>query len=203
MDGDIALVDTEKFGGSFLGSSSVLSRGPYLAAATFEPDRDVHWLHRRVGEKGKFVHALDAFSSRDGVGIESGVGGVPILLSVEPCAKLYGKRLGRLVVVLPGLPFDGQRFATLDGGPCVLGDDGNLACIFVGRVRTNGDIEDLEYPRNRFGSVSVEADNIAAQVGTLGDYRVDHAGDPNIEPKPCRPLPCRVCPSVELSRRAG
>ena len=77
VDGDVALVDAQDFGGVLLGSFAGLGRGPYLAAAILEPDGDVHGLHGGVGEERKLVDALDAFSGGDGIGVEGRVGGVP------------------------------------------------------------------------------------------------------------------------------
>jgi hypothetical protein len=61
VDGDIAFVEAKDPGYVLLGSCAGLGRGPYLAAATFEPDRDVHGLHGGVGEERKLIDALDAF----------------------------------------------------------------------------------------------------------------------------------------------
>jgi hypothetical protein len=58
-------------------------RRPYLAAAIFELDGYIHRLEVGVGEEWKLVNALDAFGGGDCVRIESGIGGVPELLSVE------------------------------------------------------------------------------------------------------------------------
>ena len=201
VDGDVALVDAQDFGGVLLGSSAVLGRGPYLAAAILEPDGDVHGLHRGVGEERKLVDALDAFGGGDGVWVEGCVGGVPVLLSVEACAQLCGEGLGRFVVVLPGLPFDGQRVAALDGGPRVGSDDGNLARVLVGRVGIGGDIEDFEDAGDCLGFSGVEAEKIAAKVGTLGDDGVDHARKTNVETEPGCSL--HLVGDVEVTDRAA
>ena len=87
-------------------------------------------------------------------------------------------------MVLPGLPFDGQRIAALDGGPGIGSDDGNLARVLVGRVGIGGDIEDIEDTGDCFGFGGVEAEKVAAKVGTLGDDGVDHAGNTNVEAEP-------------------
>ena len=42
-------------------------------------------LHRDVSEEGKLVDAFDAFGGGNCIRVEGGIGGVPILLSVEAC----------------------------------------------------------------------------------------------------------------------
>ena len=60
----------------------------------------------------------------------------------------------------------------------------NLARVLVGRVGISGDIEDFEDTGDGFGFSGVEAKQVAAKVGTLGDDGVDHAGNTNIQPEP-------------------
>ena len=87
-------------------------------------------------------------------------------------------------MVLPGLPFNAQRIAALNGSPRVAGDDGDLARVLVSHVGIGGDFEDIENTGDGFGSACVEAEQVAAEIGTLGDDRVDHARNANVEPKP-------------------
>ena len=86
VDGYVALVDAQDFGGTLLGSFAILGWGPYFAAARLKPDGNVHGLHGGVGEERKLVDALDPFRGGDRIWVEGGVGGVPVLLSVEGCA---------------------------------------------------------------------------------------------------------------------
>ena len=64
-----------------------------------------------------------------------------------------------------------------------------------------GDIEDFEDSGDCFGFSRVEAEEIAAKVGALGDDGVDHAGKTNVEAEPGCSL--HLVGDVEVRDRAA
>jgi hypothetical protein len=83
MNDDVAFVDAEDLGGALLSALAMLGRGPYLTAAIFELDGDVHGLQVGVCEERKLVDAFNTFGGGNCVWIEDRIGGVPVLLRVE------------------------------------------------------------------------------------------------------------------------
>ncbi len=140
--------------------------------------REVHRLHRGVGEEGQLVGGLHGLcGALDG--------GVHVALLLEDRA---GPGRGRLEgggnaggverlswALVPG---DGERLARALGAPPGVGHHGDAV----------GDLPHVLHPRHRLGPGGVEAHRLAADHRALREGRVEHAGQLDVEPELGRPV---------------